>query len=67
MGWNGVVHVALVIDTNGRLESATIHQSSGRAVLDDAALEAALKLKGDQLPKPKSLSTVILPIAFKLK
>lgn len=67
MGWNGVVHVALVIDTNGRLESATIHQSSGKTVLDDAALEAALKLKGDQLPKPKSLSTVILPIAFKLK
>lgn len=67
MGWNGVVHVALVIDTNGRLVSATIHESSGRGMLDDAALEAALKLKGDQLPKPKSLSTVILPIAFKLR
>lgn len=67
MGWNGVVHVALVINPEGRLVSASIHQSSGRAQLDDAALEAALKLKGDQLPKPKSLSTVILPIAFKLK
>jgi len=67
MGWNGVVHVALVIDINGRLVSATVHQSSGRAMLDDAALEAALKLKGDQLPKPKTLSTVILPIAFKLR
>jgi len=67
MGWNGVVQVALVINTDGRLVSATIHQSSGRALLDDAALEAALKLKGDQLPKPNSLSTVILPIAFKLK
>lgn len=67
MGWNGVVHVALMIDTDGRLVSASIHQSSGRSMLDDAALEAALKLKGDQLPKPKSLSTVILPIAFKLK
>ena len=67
MGWNGVVQVALVIDTNGRLVSATIHESSGRGILDDAALEAALKLKGDQLPKPKSLSTVILPIAFKLR
>ncbi len=67
MGWNGVVHVALVINPEGRLVSATIHQSSGRAILDDAALGAALKLKGDQLPKPKSLSTVILPIAFKLK
>ncbi|WP_041959093.1 energy transducer TonB [Sulfurospirillum arsenophilum] len=67
MGWNGVVHVALLIDTDGRLVSATLHQSSGRSMLDDAALEAALKLRGDQLPKPKSLSTVILPIAFKLK
>jgi len=67
MGWNGVVQVALVINPEGRLVSATIHQSSGRAILDDAALNAALKLKGDQLPKPKSLSTVILPIAFKLK
>lgn len=67
MGWNGVVQVALVIDTNGRLVSATIHESSGRGILDDAALEAALKLKSDQLPKPKSLSTVILPIAFKLR
>ena len=67
MGWNGVVQVALVINTDGRLVSATIHQSSGRALLDDAALEAALKLRGDQLPKPKSLSTVILPIAFKLR
>jgi periplasmic protein TonB len=67
MGWNGVVQVALVISPEGRLVSATVHQSSGRAILDDAALDAALKLKGDQLPKPKSLSTVILPIAFKLK
>ena len=67
MGWNGIVQVALVINTDGRLVSATIHQSSGRALLDDAALEAALKLRGDQLPKPKSLSTVILPIAFKLR
>jgi len=67
MGWNGVVQVALVISPEGRLVSATIHQSSGRSILDDAALSAAMKLKGDQLPKPKSLSTVILPIAFKLK
>lgn len=67
MGWNGVVQVALVIDINGRLVSATIHESSGRGMLDNAALEAALKLKGDQLPKPKTLSTVILPIAFKLR
>ncbi|AFL68916.1 energy transducer TonB [Sulfurospirillum barnesii] len=67
MGWNGVVHIALLIDTDGRLVSATIHKSSNRTSLDEAALEAALKLQGVQLPKPKSLSTVILPIAFKLR
>ncbi len=67
MGWNGVVHVELVIDTSGKLLSALIHKSSNRTVLDEAALSAALKLQGQQLPKPKSLSTIILPIAFKLR
>lgn len=67
MSWTGVVHVALVIDTDGKLVGATIHQSSGKSVLDDAALEAAFKLKSDLLPKPQRLSTVVLPIAFKLK
>lgn len=67
MNWNGVVQIALVIDTDGRLVSASIHQSSNRSILDEAALEAANKLKGEQLPKPKALSTVILPIAFQLR
>ncbi|MBN1838594.1 MAG: TonB family protein [Campylobacterales bacterium] len=67
MGWNGVVQVELVIDTTGKLISATIYKSSNRSVLDEAALSAALKLQGQQLPKPKSLSTIILPIAFKLR
>ena len=67
MNWNGVVHVALVIDSSGYLLSASIHQSSGRDILDNAALDAANKLKNQQLPKPQSTSTVILPIAFKLR
>jgi len=67
MNWNGVVHVALVIDSSGYLLNASIHQSSGRDILDNAALEAANKLKNQQLPKPQSTSTVILPIAFKLR
>jgi len=67
MNWTGVVHVSLLIDMEGRLVSATIHQSSGKSILDEAALEAANKLKGEQLPKPKSMSTVILPIAFKIR
>lgn len=67
MNWNGVVHVALEIDTSGFLTKASIHQSSGRDILDAAALEAANKLTNQQLPKPKSSSTVILPIAFKMR
>lgn len=67
MNWNGVVHVALVIDSSGYLMSASIHQSSGRDILDAAALDAANRLKNQQLPKPQSASTVILPIAFKLR
>lgn len=67
MNWNGVVHVALEIDTNGFLLKASIYQSSGREILDHAALEAANRLKNQQLPKPQSASTVILPIAFKLR
>jgi len=67
MNWNGVVHVALEIDTSGFLQKASIHQSSGRDILDNAALEAANKLKNQPLPKPQNASTVILPIAFKLR
>jgi len=67
MNWNGVVHVALEISTSGFLVKASIHQSSGRDILDNAALEAANRLKNQPLPKPQNASTVILPIAFKLR
>ena len=67
MGYMGIVQIALEIDTSGHLVVARIHQSSGKTVLDEAALEAANKLKGELLPKPKSTSVVILPIAFKLR
>ncbi len=64
--WKGVVHVALIIDINGKLVSTSIHQSSGHSALDEAALLAVQKLSHEQLPQPKSLSTIILPISFKL-
>ncbi len=67
MRLNGVVHVALLIGTDGYLISATVQQSSGKELLDNAALAAANKLKGIVLPKPQVTSTVILPIAFKIK
>lgn len=67
MGWVGVVELAIIIDTNGKLLDAYIHKSSNRKLLDDAALEAAMRLKNDTLPKPKTVSKIILPVSFKLK
>ncbi len=67
MGWVGVVELAIIIDTNGKLIDAYIHKSSNRKLLDDAALGAAMRLKGDTLPKPKTVSKIILPVSFKLQ
>lgn len=67
MLWSGIVEIKLVVDTNGKLLEASIHRSSGKEILDNAALKAALSLKGKALPKPQARSTLILPIAFNLK
>lgn len=67
MGLQGVVQVALTIDANGKLVSAKIYESSGKPLLDEAALSAALEIKNIQLPKSQVMATLILPIAFKLK
>ena len=67
MGWVGVVELAIIIDTNGKLLDAYIHKSSNRKLLDDAALDAAILLKNDILPKPKTVLKIILPVSFKLK
>ncbi|MCX6051017.1 MAG: energy transducer TonB [Campylobacterales bacterium] len=67
MGWSGIVEVRLVIDTDGKLLEAIVVKSSGRELLDTTALESVLSLKDKVLPKPQSVSTIILPIAFSLK
>ena len=67
MGWSGIVEIKLVVDTNGRLLEASVIKSSGKEVLDKAALKAALSLKDKVLPKPQIRSTLILPIAFNLR
>lgn len=67
MGWCGTTEVKIVIDTNGKLLEATIKKSSGRELLDNSALESVLALKGEILPKPKRVSTLILPISFSIK
>lgn len=67
MGWIGVVELAIIIDTNGKLIDAYIHKSSERKLLDDAALDAAKLLKNETLPIPATTSKIILPVSFKLK
>ncbi|MFA6196672.1 MAG: energy transducer TonB [Sulfurimonas sp.] len=67
MGWNGIVEIKLVIDTDGKLLEAIVVKSSGRELLDSTALESVLSLKDKVLPKPQAVSTIILPIAFSLK
>jgi protein TonB len=66
MGWTGVIELALVIDSNGKLIDISIHKSSNKKMLDEAAIKAAKKIQKEQLPKPQITSTIILPIAFKL-
>jgi protein TonB len=67
MSWQGVVHIAITIDTKGKIVTAKIAQSSGKSILDKAALQAVYELKNHHLPKPQSTTTLILPVAFKLK
>jgi protein TonB len=67
MGWQGVVQIELTINENGRLINAKVHQSSGKPILDKSALDASLQLQSEQLPKPKTTTTLILPVAFNLK
>ena len=67
MGWTGVAKVELQVDTTGKLLHVKIVQSSGKKALDEAALRAAEQLKEKTLPKPQSLTTIVLPITFQLK
>ncbi|MCC9602791.1 energy transducer TonB [Stieleria sp. JC731] len=44
--WQGVVILELKITSNGRVEDVRVHQSSGHAVLDQAAVDAVSKWQG---------------------
>ena len=67
MGWSGTTEIKIVIDTNGKLLDAIINKSSGRELLDNSALESVLSLKDEVLPKPKKVTTLVLPISFSIK
>lgn len=67
MGWQGVVKVKMIIDSNGKLIHYKIINSSDRKQLDNAALEAIASIADIILPKPKTKITLILPINFRLQ
>lgn len=67
MQWEGVVRVRMVIDSSGRLISASIADSSGKSVLDDAAMNAVMSLNSKTLPKPQETETITMPIKFNLE
>lgn len=66
-GWSGTTTIELQIATDGKLIKAVVTHSSGREALDDAALKSVLSLKGKELPRPKTLTKISLPIRFALK
>ncbi|MBL8428518.1 MAG: TonB family protein [Dechloromonas sp.] len=63
-GLEGEVLVLLIIDQAGNVSAARVEQSSGHAILDDAALRAvrALQSLPDDAPRQ-----VVLPVRFRLK
>jgi protein TonB len=66
-GWSGTTTIELQIAPDGKLIKAFVTHSSGREVLDNAALESILSLKNKTLPKPAVKTTISLPINFALK
>ncbi|MCD4758392.1 MAG: energy transducer TonB [Arcobacteraceae bacterium] len=67
MGWQGIVEVKLVISKSGELLEYSIFKSSGKRHLDQAALKAVESITKEDLPKPNSTTTILLPIGFKLQ
>lgn len=68
-GWEGTTLLALSIDSNGNVTSATISQSSGYDALDNRALE--MVKKASPFPPPPRLLqgrtfNISVPVAFKL-
>jgi len=66
MGQTGVVEMTLVIDSQGKLKEYFVSKSSGHGVLDTAALRAVERVANADFPKPRSASTIILPVGFRL-
>ena len=69
-GIEGKVVISMVVDTLGNVASADVYATSGNAMLDRAAVEAAYKCgfaPGYQRDRPVVVRNVILPFNFRLQ
>ena len=63
-GLEGDAQVLLIIDESGQVVATRVEQSSGHAILDEAAQRAARSLKSLPADAPRQ---TVLPIRFRLK
>lgn len=63
-GLEGEALVLLIIDESGQVVATRLEQSSGHAILDEAALRAARSLKSLPADAPRQ---TVLPVRFRLK
>ncbi len=66
----GMPRIALTLDSSGRLLALTLVESSGFALLDEAALDMARRaapFPPPQLPRGTERATFIVPVQFSLQ
>ena len=69
-GWEGIVELSFLIEPSGRVHGARIAQSSGYAILDNAAFEM-LDQAAPLPPIPQAVSSkamrITVPVGFHLQ
>ncbi len=67
-GWEGTVLVRVTVETNGRASKVVVGRSSGRKVLDDAAVQAVKRwaFRPAQDGNIPIRSVVVIPLKFSL-
>lgn len=69
-GWQGIAKVELHLDSDGRITSSSVSESSGHEILDKQALEMVRKAS-PLPPPPEALRgrafTIVVPVAFRLE
>ncbi|MFZ1246251.1 MAG: TonB family protein [Azonexus sp.] len=63
-GLEGEVGILMIIDESGTVSAARVEQSSGHAILDEAALRAVRSLRSLPADAPRQ---VVLPVRFRLR